>query len=316
MDFIFGSEETEKTTCLLEIANQYIIDNKINKSNGYIILFTPPLSEDFDNPNNNKGNKKIYIFNQYLTNYEPNAKKNMDLIKPYTLNSAAYAFGLINNFIEISKKSSGLKLILIDDITKIIYPWINEEINKKIISAKPEEKKYYDNNINYLLIYNEIFRYFLFQINSLQKSLGIPCFISLNINISESAHFAKNSPRIFNAIFSFVKNIFYLSKSDDGTIKFRYLKLILDQKYDKIIYNLINEENNNDNNSIGDNILEEYIKKNSQNQNLIHNKIYNKEWIKKSIFNFVENINKFKIYQRQIEINKKENDSSYSQYEK
>ena len=312
MDFIFGSKETEKTTCLLDIANQFIIDNKIDRYNGYIILFTPPHYEVFDNLNINERNKNNYVFEQHLTSYDPNAKNNMDLIKGYSLSSASYAFGLINNFIELSSKNKGIKLILIDDITNIIKPWVDEEIKKKqIILSK--EKKHYDKNIYELLIYNEIFRYFLFQINSLQKLLQIPCIISLNINISGNAHFIKNSPRIFNAIYSFVKNIFYLSKLDDGTIQYNYLELKLNQKTDKIIYKIKEDENNNDN-SIINKLFQEYVSKKIINKDLFPNIIFNNEWIRKSISVFVKNINKYQIYQKQIEMNQKE-DSSFSQFD-
>ena len=289
MDFIFGSKETEKTTCLLDIANQFIIDNKIDRYNGYIILFTPPHSEVFDNLNISERNRNNYIFEQHLTSYDPNTKNNMDLIKGYSLSSASYAFGLINNFIELSSKNRGIKLILIDDITNIIKPWVDEET----------KKKHYDKNTYELLIYNEIFRYFLFQINSLQKLLQIPCIISLNINISANTHFIKNSPRIFNAIYSFVKNIFYLSKLNDGTIKFNCLELKLNQKTDKIIYNIKEEENNNDN-SIINKLFQEYVSKRTINKDLFPNIIFNKEWIRKSISAFVKNINNYLIYQKQI----------------
>ena len=56
MDFIIGSNETEKTTCLIEMANKFIFENGINRKNGYILLFTPPHSQNMiiNNSNINK----------------------------------------------------------------------------------------------------------------------------------------------------------------------------------------------------------------------------------------------------------------------
>ena len=42
MDFLFGSQNIDKTTCLIHLANQFIINNNIKPNNGYILMFTPP----------------------------------------------------------------------------------------------------------------------------------------------------------------------------------------------------------------------------------------------------------------------------------
>ena len=60
MNFLLGSQYTDKTTCLIHIANQFIINHKINSGNGYILLFTPPHSENPQNIQNTQ-NKKGYI---------------------------------------------------------------------------------------------------------------------------------------------------------------------------------------------------------------------------------------------------------------
>ena len=329
MDFILGSNETEKTTCLLELANKYIIENNINSSNGYILLFTPPhFQNNNDNIISNKIKNKGYFFKEYLTNYMPQMKENMNLIKGYALNNYSYAFGLINNFLILSEKSKGLKLILIDDITSIVNPWINEIIKKKVNTAKSEEKKNIENLNNILLIYNEVFQQFLSKIKSLQKCYQIQCFISLNINISDHINFTKISPRIFNAIFPFIRTIFYLKNiPSENKIAFNEIRLILNPRTDKINYEIIDEQEKNDNqeniNNISvkdDKFLDEYINKKEKKLKKNNNfKSYDNIniWMKDSISQFIYNINEFKVFQKKIEEQKKkEEDSSCTQYEK
>ena len=237
MDFILGSNETEKTTCLLEMANKFIFEKGINRKNGYILLFTPPHSQKMNhyNPNVNNKNKKEYNFIQHLTRYMPNIKENMDLIKGYELKNISYAFGLIDNFRLLSDKSKGLKLILIDDIDNIVYQWANEiENNKSQNTKNNNEKKNYDNGTYFSYIYNEIFQQFLSKITSLQKSYQVQCFISININISVHINFTNDSPRIFKAIFPFIRTSYYLSKlPNEDTIIFNELRISLNVRNEK-----------------------------------------------------------------------------------
>lgn len=330
MDFILGPDETEKTTCLLEMANKYIIENNIKPNNGYILLFTPPhFQNNNDNPISNGKNKKGYIFNEYFTNYMPQMKENMHLIKGYSLNSSSYAFGLINNFLILSEKSKGLKLILIDDITNIVKPWVNDLINKKASMAKKEDKKNIESQNNRLFIYNEVFQQFLSKIKSLQKCYQIQCFVSLNINIYDHINFTKKSPKIFKAIFPFIRNIFFLNNiSSMDTITFNELRLSLNPRNDKINYEIIDEkekekndiqENNNNEMSNDIKLLYEYINKKERKLNKSNFNNYEKIriWMKDSINQFVNNINEFKIFQKKIdEQKKKEEESSCTQYDK
>ena len=58
MDFLFGPQNIDKTTCLIHLADQFIINNKIKSNNGYILLFTPPNSPV--QANNTKTQNKVY----------------------------------------------------------------------------------------------------------------------------------------------------------------------------------------------------------------------------------------------------------------
>ena len=58
MNFIFGAQNVEKTTCLMHLANEFILNNQINKSNGYLLLFTPPHSKNIENKVKAKDEKK------------------------------------------------------------------------------------------------------------------------------------------------------------------------------------------------------------------------------------------------------------------
>ena len=328
MDFIFGPKDTEKTTCLLEMANTFINENSIKYDNGYILLFTPPRSKN-DIKNTNIKNKKEYNFNQYLTRYMPPAIKNMDLIKCYELKTASFAFELLDNFLSISNQSKSLKLILIDDITNIINPWINEIINNKINSTKGEEKINKDDN-NILFIYNEIFQQFLSKINALQKYFEIQCFISLNINIYDHINFTKYSPKIFKTIFPYIRTSYYLSKTqNEEKIIFNEFKLTLNARNDKIEYTLIEndeneekvkKENNNNENDINYIHLKEFIEKEKKKNINLKNNIFLEKvnnWMKNTIGLFVENINNYKIFTNQLKDQKnQEEDSSYTQCEK
>ena len=328
MDFIFGSNETEKTTCLLEMANKFIFENGINRKNGYILLFTPPYSQNMNNNNPiiNKKSKKVYNFIQHLTRYMPNIKENMDLIKGYELKNFSYAFSLIDNFRLLSDKSKGLKLILIDDISNIIELWLNDIMdNKNNYSNKDKDKKCGQD----VYIYYEIFQQFLSKITSLQKCYQIQCFISLNINISDHINFTQNSPKIFRAIFPFIRTSYYLSKlPNDDIINFNEFRLCLNVRNGKYEYNIIddeNEENENNENNIYENdidyiYLKEFIekkkKKNKKYKNATPLEKVNL-WMKNTIGQFVNNINKYKIFKKHLEEqNKQEEDSSYTQYDK
>lgn len=331
MDFIFGSKETEKTTLLLELANKYISENSINYKNGFILLFTPPQTSDSDadlNSNLNKADNQNlkknksrhknneYKFIQHLTRYIPTAKESIDIIKGYELTSASYAFGLIDNYLFTSSKSRNLKLILIDDITTIINIWFNEIIKKKMNLAKNEEKKSIEKN--FLFMYNEIFQKFLSKIVNLQKTYQTQCFITLNIDISDHINFSKYSPKIFNAIFPFIRTSYYLinSHNDEGII-FHECKLILEGKNDKIDLCIVDKGMQNENN-IDYLMRKEYFeKKNKKNKKLKYEINYSKtnEWVKKGIRDFVKNINNYKIYVKKLEEqNKIEEESSCTQY--
>ena len=337
MDFIFGAIETEKTTCLLELGNKFILENHIKQSNGYILLFTPPCINNNDNNEekiniNNKENtnlKKIkhhrnhkdYKFKQYLTRYMPKANENMELIKAYELHSASYAFGLIDNFILLSSKSKGIKLILIDDITCIINLWFNEIIKKKVNSVKNDEKKNIEEQKNILFIYNEIFQKFLSKVISLQKSFHAQCFITLNINISEHINFTKYSPKILNAIFPYIRTSYYLSKlPNDDKIIFNESKLILNTRNEKTEFIIIDEEKggnnekNLDENDIDYILLKEFIEKKKKKNRKLKNASKLEEvddWMKNAIGEFINNINKYKVFMKKMEEqNKQEEDSS------
>lgn len=317
MDFIFGPPEAEKTTCLLHLANQYIIDKNIKPNTGYVLFLTPPHTE-IDPENRELQNQKGYVFKQYFTNYQPQMKNNMDLIKPYILGNIIRAFGLLDNFRLIANKVKGLKLILIDDIIRIITPWVKEIINKKYNIAKPEEKEYIISQNNKSLIFNEVFQQFLRKISKVQNCYKCPCFISININKSEDI---KNSKIIFNSIYPFAKSNFLLSqKLDDKSIFYRDANMFLDSKTDKIEFKVVNNENNNDISKMDKTLLAEYIQKTEKetkkkdDENYIDLKLM-KNWIKNTLDRFVDCINNYKEKMNQIEQQKMLEDSSITQNE-
>ena len=318
MNFLFGSQNIDKTTCLIHLANQFIINNNIKPNNGYILMFTPPNSP-IPASNANTQNKKGYNFTQYFTIYSPENKDNIDLIKCYSLNNYEKSIFLINNFIQISKESKGLKLILIDDLTSIINLWVNIIINAQKSRAKPEERQLIENSTNILFVYHQIFKFFLSKISSLQKCYQIPCFISINLDPSDRIYFSKNSPRIFNAIFPFIKNCFLFQKSEiENQIDFEEIKLIFNIKTNKIEISELNQSEQNL--DIKDKLLKEYLnEKRKKSENVIKKEELDDEWIKNTIGDFVENINEFK--KKQIEymkqkIEEEQNDSSMTQIEK
>lgn len=338
MDFIFGPKETEKTTCLLELANKFILENNIKQNNGYILLFTPPCINNCDEnttlnkmgnsnikKNKNNRNNKEYKFTQYLTRYKPTTNENMELIKAYELSSASFAFALIDNFILLSSKRKGIKLILIDDITCIINLWINEIIKKKVNAAKNDEKKNIEAQKNILFIYNEVFQKFLSKIISLQKSFQVQCFITLNLNVSDHINFPKSSPKILNAIFPFIRTSYYLSKlSNDDKIIFNESKLLLNARSEKIEFIIMDEEKGNNEKNSDENedmdyiILKEYIEKKKLKDKKLKNSIKLEkvdDWMKKAIGEFINNINNYKAFMKKMEEhNKQEEDSSLTQY--
>jgi hypothetical protein len=317
MDFIFGPPEAEKTTCLLHLANQYIIDNNIKPNTGYILFLTPPHTE-IGPENKELQNQKGYVFKQYFTNYQPQMKNNMDLIKPYILGNIIRAFGLMDNFRLISNKVKGLKLILIDDIIRIITPWVKEIINRKYNMAKPEEKEYIISQNNKSLIFNDVFQQFLKKISLVQKCYKCPCFVSININKPEDI---KNSTRIFNSIYPFAKSSFLISqKLDDKSIFYNEANMFLDLKTDKIEFK-VNNEDNNDFSKMDKTFLAEYINKieketkKKEDENYIDIK-YTKSWIKNTLDTFLECINDYKEKMNEFEQQKKMlEDSSLTQSE-
>ena len=318
MNFLFGSQFIDKTTCLIHLANQFIINNNIKSNNGYLLLFTPPHS-DISLNNQNTQIKKGYNFIQYFTCYAPQYKDNIDLIKCYTLSNFEKSCDLINNFRTISSENKGLKLLLIDDITSIINPWVNDIINKRKDNAKPEERKIIESSKNILLIYNQVFQYFLTQISLLQKSYKIECFITINLDSSDRIYFTKNSPRIFNAIFPFIQKTFYFHKSDEeNQIDFEEVKLFLNMKTNKIELTEINQ--NEDSADIKDKLLETFFEKYEKKNKYKNNRKKNEEWLRNTIGNFVDNMNdlKRKLMEkmRQKEEEYEEEDSSFTQIKK
>ena len=258
----------------------------------------------------------------------PNIKENMDLIKGYELKNLTYAFGILDNFRLLSDKSKGLKLILIDNISNIINSWVKEIVNNKANSANEEQKKYYQSTSYFLYIFNDIFQQFLSKITSIQKCYQIQCFISLNINISDHIEFTKYSQRNFRAIFPFIRTAYYLSKlPNEDIIIFNEFRISLNGRNEKYEYNIIdneNEDNNNEKNIYENDIdylyLKEFIekkkKKNKKCKNATPLDKVN-EWMKNTIGEFVNNINKYKIFKKQLEEqNKQEEDSSCTQYDK
>ena len=289
MDFIFGPPEAEKTTCLLHLANQYIIDNNIKPNTGYILFLTPPHTE-IGPENKELQNQKGYVFKQYFTNYQPQMKNNMDLIK----------------------------LILIDDIIRIITPWVKEIINKKYNMAKPEEKENIISQNNKSLIFNDVFQQFLRKIYNVQNCFKCPCFVSININKSEDI---KNSTIIFNSIYPFAKSSFLISqKLDDKSIFYNEANMFIDSKTDKIEFKVINNENNNYISKLDETFLVEYINKTEnkikkKDENYIDLK-YMINWMKNTLDIFVDCINNYKEKMKnQLEQQKMLEDSSLTQNE-
>ena len=317
MEFIFGPPEAEKTTCLLHLANQYIIEKNIKPNTGYILFLTPPHTE-IDPKNKELHNQKGYVFKQYFTNYQPQFKNNMDLIKPYILGNSTKGFGLMDNFRLISSKIKGLKLILIDDIIRIITPWVKEIINKKYSLAKPEEKENIISQNYKSLIFNDTFQQFLLEISSVQNCYKCPCFISININKSEDI---KNSARIFNSIYPFVHSSFYISqKLNEQNIFYSDVKMFLDSKNNKIEFKVINNENNYVISELDRKLLTEYMNKmEKKTKNIDENYIDlndMKTWIKNTLELFVEYINNYKDKMNQLEQQEKMlEDSSLTQNE-
>ena len=317
MDFIFGPPEAEKTTCLLHLANQYIIDKNLKPNTGYILFLTPPHTE-ISSENKELQNQKGYIFKQYFTNYQPQMKNNMDLIKSYILGNSTRAFGLMDSFRLISHKVKGLKLILIDDILRIITPWVKELINKKYNMAKPEEKENIISQNSKSFTFNDVFQRFLEKVSLVQNCYKCPCFVSININKLEDI---KNSSRIFNSIFPFAKSSFLISqKLDDKSIFYNEVNMFLDSKTDKIEFRVINNENNSDFLKMDKIFLDEYINKTEKetkkkdDENYIDLK-YMKSWIKSNLDIFVECINDYKEKINQMEQQKMIEDSSLTQNE-
>ena len=313
MDFLFGPQNIDKTTCLIHLANQFIINNKIKSNNGYILLFTPPNSPVQAN-NTKTQNKKEYTFVQNFTKYSPEYLNNIYLIKCYSLSNFEKSCDLINNFILISQKNKGLKLILIDDLTGIIHPWINEIINNKKGKAKKEERAKIDSNKNVLLIFHQVFQYFLSQISLLQKCYKAQCLISIHLDPSDRIYFSKNSSRIFNVIFPHIRSSFLFQKSEEeNQIDFEEVKLELNMKTSKFEFSGFNPSEKIA--DFRDNFLEEFIdkkEKESNNKNKI--KELDENWIKKAIEDFVEKINEYQKKQIEIVANKKiDEDSSFSQ---
>lgn len=316
MDFIFGPPETEKTTCLLHLANQYIIEKNIKPNSGYILFLTPPHTK-IDPKNKDLKNQKGYVFKQYFTCYQPQMKNNMELIKSYKLGNYTRALGLLNNFILISNKVKGLKLILIDDIIRIITPWVKEIITQKYNMAKPEEREDIISQDNKYLEFHKVIQKFLSRVLHLQKSYKCPCFVSINIDKSEDI---KNSTRIFNSIFSFTKSTFYLSQNlDNKNIFYKDVNMYIDSNIDKIEFKVINNENDNNFSKRDEQNLAEYINK-TENKTKIKDEDYidvkyMKTWMKNTLDRFVEYINDYKEKMDELERQKKLEESSLTQNE-
>lgn len=307
MDFLFGSQTIDNTTCLIHLANQFIINKDIKPNNGYILLFTPPHSPN-DITDSNKKDKKRYIFEEKFSDYFPGYKKYLDLIKCYSLNNFEKACDLINNFILISQKNKGLKLILIDDITRFINIWTSELFQKRENKTKKEESSKEEKRKNILLLYNQIFQNFLSKIYLLQKCYKIQCFITINLVPSDKINFAENSSRVFNAIFPFVRSSFCFQKSEENQIDFEEIKLILNMKTNKIeLAEFKGDESNVD---YREELFYELINGTDKKPEKQINKAeLDEKWIKETIGDFIENINEYT--KKQIEKEKEKQDSSY-----
>ena len=310
MNFIFGSQNIEKTTCIIHLANEFILNNKINQSNGYLLLFTPPQSKNTEKNPKAKDEKEIdYNFVQYFTSYSPEYTNNLDLIKCYELTSLEQSCNLLKNFIQISHRNKGLKLILIDDLTNIIHPWVKYYAEDKIKSLSREQLKKDKEKIENL-IYNQIFQYFLEQISLLQKSYQAQCLVTIQLDQTDRIYYAKYEQKIFNAIFPYARSSFFLQKSEDNQIDFEEFKLILNGKTNKI-------ELSHDKQNFY--IIEQLLKEKLElmNRKYKNNEFIDNSWVKKSIGSFVESFNVFS--KNQIESMKKyqeEEDSSFTQIDK
>ena len=243
MDFIFSDNDTDNATCLLHLANKYIIENSITKENGFLLLFKPIENESKVNIKNyvDLGNGN-YKFKQNFTEYSSN-KENMNLIQTYELKNAYRAKDLIFQFRIFSNNfnKNGLRLILIDNLTNIIFHWFNDYVrnDRSFNSTKKNiERKSY-------MLYEEILGNFLKQILSLQKSYSCQCFVSINYNLFDDNIYYKQI--LFNSIFSFARNIFHLSKNKNNNgIYFQEMKLIPNMKNDIFNYKLIDINNDED----------------------------------------------------------------------
>ena len=313
MDFLFGCQNIDKTTCLIHLANQYIINNNIKSNDGYILLFTPPFSPNSANDVNTQ-RENAYNFVQHFTSYCPENKDNVDLIKCYALSNFEKSCDLITNFRLLSKEIKGLKLILIDDLTSIINRWMIDINSKRKDKIKKEDRSINETNKNLLLIYNQVFQYFLSQISILQKCYQVQCLITINLDPSNRIHFSKNAPRIFNAIFPFIRSSFLFQKSDEeNQIDFEEVMLSLNMKNNKIEFSEFKQNENNL--DFRDKFLDELInKKEKKSKNKTKQKELDEDWIKKAIGDFVEKINDYKKKQiENIQKNKGEDDSSLTQ---
>ena len=243
MDFILSDNDTDIATCLLHLANKYIVENSITKKNGFLLLFKPTEEELKSNGKKfiNLGNRN-YNFAQNFTKYSSD-KENMNLVKVYELKNAYRAKDLIFHFRIISNNfhKNGLRLILIDNLTNIIFRWFNDYVrNDRFFNSNPKitERKLY-------MLYEEILGNFLKQILLLQKSYFCQCFVSINYNLTDDNIYYKQI--LFNSIFSFARNIFQLSKNEKSNLLyFQEMKLIPNMKNDIFNYKLIDINNDED----------------------------------------------------------------------
>ena len=310
MNFIFGSQNVEKTTCLIHLANEFILNNKIKQNNGYILLFTPPHLKNTEKNTKAKNEKEIdYNFVQYFTCYSPEYAENLDLIKCYILTNLEKSCNLLNNFIQISQKNKGLKLILIDDLTNIIHPWVKYYVEEKIKGIPRDQLKKEKEKIENM-IYNQVFQYFLRQISLLQKSYQAQCLITIKLDPTDRIYYTKYEQKIFNAIFPFVRNTFFFQKLDENQIDLEEVTLILNRKVNKI--ELSKETKKLD---LADQLLKEMLE--DKNIKYKKNELSDNSWIKKSLGDFIESFNEFS--KNQAETMKKyqeEEDSTLTQIDK
>ena len=81
-------------------------------------------------------------------------------------------------------------MILIDDLTNIIHPWVKYYAEDKIKSLSREQLKKDKEKIENL-IYNQIFQYFLEQISLLQKSYQAQCLVTIQSDQTDRIYYAK-----------------------------------------------------------------------------------------------------------------------------